>query len=1022
MRVSKRLLFAIISLVLSVVLCAGVCLAWFSVNGEVGAGGPPAELEADIVDFNVKAYYLEFSDETKTEYVKSDNGNISASFDKVVDLGSDGTVDNSYDQMRPYDPVRSYSTAVLFEIDYTLNAKSGRTFRIYSACPYVVAGYLDENVFTVKEGSSEEEFLSTLSNCVFMSKAQMAGGVYSYSRSDSQTFIKDDYTKNYKKVIAEGITASNNVDNAASNTGKLLVIVDYDTTLFTGISTYMLEEGGLLNSRLTFGGDIVFGMESYTGTEPVPEVTSVAIVNSTSTTYQSVGNTDYMSSTWKFVLNFSDGTYETVKYNPTDFSIEMTEFNGAAKTGSGLYTQEVGTGKALVTYKGSLTTEVAYAINQGSVLQSLTIRGTDTVAVGGNITLTVIPEPADASYDVTWTVASKDGNGKASVNENGVVTGEAIGVVTVTATSTADPTITATYDVNVVNGPDSIAFKSGGTAFKQGVAADTSDWKFTLTYKDGATEEIGATDVNIGSVNTASATESGSLTVTLKTNTSITCNVDYKVKAPASIAFKSGTDTFAQNSEADTSDWKFTVTYPDGLGTADVGSSAVTIGNIDTSSAGSKTVEVKLNIAAGVTCSVPYNVTGTGIPFTTGTHTLDIAGGQYGDIYSGNVASSDGGFGSGHFKLASGDYLDITVKLKAGQTLTVRGTAIQGNTSRSVTLGMSVVTAESTGAFTDRSEYTKEFNGSSEAPFEHVYTVQTEGVIVVRLERNTTATGCNITALSVIVDETPETYTVIWKNHDGAVLETDTGVEKGATPVYDGATPAREATAQYSYEFSGWSPAVGAISGDTTYTAQFTETLNSYTVTFDANGHGDAPAAQTVDYNGTATEPTAPTAAGFTFGGWYKEQACTNAFDFGSDKITADTTLYAKWTESGGTGTEVVYTFSSGNKAPACDNANGTITLSNSGATKQNGYIKLGNGGGGSITLTIKNAKKGSKVTIELIDGNGKTGQIYSLTVTNLTENNGEYTVTDAGDITIVISENNKDYYFGSAVVTVTEP
>ena len=81
----------------------------------------------------------------------------------------------------------------------------------------------------------------------------------------------------------------------------------------------------------------------------------------------------------------------------------------------------------------------------------------------------------------------------------------------------------------------------------------------------------------------------------------------------------------------------------------------------------------------------------------------------------------------------------------------------------------------------------------------------------------------------------------------------------------------------------------------------------TYTVTFDANGHGTAPAPQTVLSGYTATEPTAPTAAGWVFGGWYKEAACTNAFDF-STPITADITLYAKWTEEGTTPTPTTYT------------------------------------------------------------------------------------------------------------------
>ena len=71
----------------------------------------------------------------------------------------------------------------------------------------------------------------------------------------------------------------------------------------------------------------------------------------------------------------------------------------------------------------------------------------------------------------------------------------------------------------------------------------------------------------------------------------------------------------------------------------------------------------------------------------------------------------------------------------------------------------------------------------------------------------------------------------------------------------------------------------------------------SFTVTFDANGHGTAPAAQTVKSGEKASAPTAPTAEGFTFGGWFTEAACTNAYSFDT-AVSANVTVYAKWTEN----------------------------------------------------------------------------------------------------------------------------
>ncbi len=69
-----------------------------------------------------------------------------------------------------------------------------------------------------------------------------------------------------------------------------------------------------------------------------------------------------------------------------------------------------------------------------------------------------------------------------------------------------------------------------------------------------------------------------------------------------------------------------------------------------------------------------------------------------------------------------------------------------------------------------------------------------------------------------------------------------------------------------------------------------------YTVDFNMNDHGTAPSGQYVASGGKVTQPTAPTASGYTFGGWYKEAGCTNAWNFSTDTVTSNKILYAKWT------------------------------------------------------------------------------------------------------------------------------
>ena len=72
-----------------------------------------------------------------------------------------------------------------------------------------------------------------------------------------------------------------------------------------------------------------------------------------------------------------------------------------------------------------------------------------------------------------------------------------------------------------------------------------------------------------------------------------------------------------------------------------------------------------------------------------------------------------------------------------------------------------------------------------------------------------------------------------------------------------------------------------------------------HTVSFDSNGHGVSPDSQTVEHGKTANKPADLEDEGWTFGGWYTEKECKNAFDF-ANLIETDVTLYAKWTRNGG--------------------------------------------------------------------------------------------------------------------------
>ena len=92
------------------------------------------------------------------------------------------------------------------------------------------------------------------------------------------------------------------------------------------------------------------------------------------------------------------------------------------------------------------------------------------------------------------------------------------------------------------------------------------------------------------------------------------------------------------------------------------------------------------------------------------------------------------------------------------------------------------------------------------------------------------------------------------------------------------------------------------VNSNITLIAQWQEeaTVEYWQVSWNLNGGawaaGYTPPAQVVK-GATLSEPTAPTKAGSTFEGWYREAALTNkvTFPYSVSGITANFTLYAKW-------------------------------------------------------------------------------------------------------------------------------
>lgn len=165
--------------------------------------------------------------------------------------------------------------------------------------------------------------------------------------------------------------------------------------------------------------------------------------------------------------------------------------------------------------------------------------------------------------------------------------------------------------------------------------------------------------------------------------------------------------------------------------------------------------------------------------------------------------------------------------------------------------------------------------------------------------------------------------------------------------------------------------------------------VQTYTVTFETSG-GSAVNPVTVDAVSTVTKPADPMKSGYTFGGWYKDSTLQTPWDFANGTVTADTTLYAKWTANP--------------PAPSYDDPDPTYAVSAPAAEN------------GSVTVSPKNASAGSTVTITVKPDSGYVLETISATDRNgndlkLTDKgNGKYTFTMPGsrvEVKVTFMEDN---------------
>lgn len=154
--------------------------------------------------------------------------------------------------------------------------------------------------------------------------------------------------------------------------------------------------------------------------------------------------------------------------------------------------------------------------------------------------------------------------------------------------------------------------------------------------------------------------------------------------------------------------------------------------------------------------------------------------------------------------------------------------------------------------------------------------------------------------------------------------------------------------------------------------------VESWTVAFNSNGGSVCDTKFVATADGKLVKPADPTRDGYTFGGWYADEACMQAYDF-STPVTADLTLYAKWTKNatnpggnGGAG-------SNGGSGSGTGTGSGAGAGAGSGSGSKGGAIAPGHKPTTKTTVSTKTETKDNK-SDKKSDSKSDTGAVSTTT------------------------------------------
>lgn len=565
----------------------------------------------------------------------------------------------------------------------------------------------------------------------------------------------------------------------------------------------------------------------------------------------------------------------------------------------------------------------------GTTTASATVRSGQETA-GVTLELPVLPD--GASYPESGTVSN-----------SGFITAHSISGTTLTYSTTSQSAETsATITIVVPESTNYLTYNVVVTVTaktKDNAGAGIAGGDKTVTYGDTGVVLVGT-----------AATEGANGVWTWSSGTPAVATIDSATGAVTIVG--QGSTAITANYESDTSIGKATMTLTVNKAalTVTANNNTITYGDTPTGN--------------GVTYSGwKYSDTESVL---TGTPSYSYDYSQYGNVGK-NYAITPAGLSAANYNIS---YVPgtLTVQQKevglgwSNTTLTYSGSEQAPTATATGLVNGDAISVTVTGGQTDAGAYTATASGltGDKAGNYKLPSAVTQSFTIGKATQSTPPTISSVTSEGVatlsaapaegsaiqyvISTETISDFTsAVWQN---ATLDAERKFTVGGTS---------PSTTYYLYvryaESANYSDSAASAS------ASFT-TPATCTVTFEVNGGSEVSPITGVESGATISAPTAPTKSGYTFGGWYKDSGLTTAWDFFTDTVVANITLYAKWTENTYT---ISFNANGGSVSPASamTGADGKLTSlptpTRSGSYSFAGWYTAASGGTQVTTGTVFN-------------------------------------------------------------------